>query len=95
MNMFRKYCWIAALAVFVSGCVTIEKYSLVSHGHRQVGNVSVSVNGAWNKVPDYLLAYSREDSEVWTRDFPSFGTSWRRRVAPNSADQEGPRCSRA
>ena len=68
MNMFRKICWIAAIAMFVGGCATIEKYSLVSHGTRQVGNVSVSVNGAWNKVPDYMLAYTRDDSEVWTRE---------------------------
>ncbi|MGW8367564.1 MAG: hypothetical protein ACWGPN_02655 [Gammaproteobacteria bacterium] len=68
MTSFRNVQVLAGLAILASGCATIEPYTLVSHGSRQIGDVEVSVAGVWNNVPDRYLTYARDDAEVWTRD---------------------------
>ncbi len=68
MIRFRNATVVMIIAIVASGCVAVEQYSLVPHGSRQVGNVVVPVTGAWNKVPGWMLAYARDDAEVWTRE---------------------------
>ena len=57
-----------AICLGLSGCVSTQ-FTLVEVGSVQVEGMSVSTQDAgWNKAPQIMTGYLRDDSELWTRD---------------------------